>query len=72
MGIVLRNEEGAQHRDEFFVGDIGQGIVINDSLLVSVSCGRRQMLISLLHKPVSAPACRTHALGTDAPSHILQ
>ena len=72
MGIVLRNKEGAQHRDEFFVGDIRQGVVVNNGLLVSVSCSHRQMPNNLLREYVSTPACRTHALGTEAPSQILQ
>ena len=37
MGIVLRNEEGTEHCNEFFVGDVRQGVVVDDGLLVSVS-----------------------------------
>ena len=38
MGIVLWNEEGTEHCDEFFVGDVRQRIMVNESLLVGVSC----------------------------------
>ena len=46
--------------------------MVDDSLLVTVSYNHSQMLINLLHEPRLTPACRTHALGTDAPSQILQ
>ena len=41
MGVIFWNEEGAEHRDEFFMGNIGQRVVIDDSLLVGVSCEYR-------------------------------
>jgi hypothetical protein len=72
VGVVLRNEEGTKHSNEFFMGYVGQGVMVDDSMLVGVGCGHRQMLANTLDESVSAPACRTHALGTDAPSQILQ
>ena len=41
MGVVLRNEKGAKHCDKFFVGNVRKGIVVDDSLLVSVRYNRR-------------------------------
>ena len=41
MGVVLRNEEGAKHCDEFFVGDVRQRVVVDQGLLVSVGCVHR-------------------------------
>ena len=72
MGVVLRNEEGAEHSNEFFMGYVWQWVMVDDCMLVSVGCGHRQILANRLGELVSAPACRTHALGTDAPSQILQ
>ena len=46
--------------------------MVNESLLVSVSYNHRQMLTNPLQVRGVTPACRTHALGTDAPSQILQ
>lgn len=54
------------------MGNIGQGVVVDDRLLVGVSYSYRQILVRLLDEPGPTPACRTHALGTDAPSQILQ
>ena len=37
MGVVLGNEEGTKHCDKFFVGYVGQRVMVDESLLVGVS-----------------------------------